>query len=61
MTTQPEPRPEERNAPPERHVEEEAMRGAGFERPDELREDVGLDEERDAEPEGAPQPTEDEE
>jgi hypothetical protein len=44
MTTQPEPEPRERDAPPERHVEEDEMRGATPADPDDAREDVGLDE-----------------
>jgi hypothetical protein len=48
--------PEERDVPLERRVEEQAMRGPGHERPDDLRERVGLDEERDPEPGEAPPP-----
>ncbi len=57
MTTQPEPQPEERDAPPERHIEEEAMRGPGQGRPHEIRKDVGLGNEREPGPEGPPAPS----
>lgn len=56
MTTQPEPEPEERDASLERRVEEQEMRYPGHGTPDEAREDVGLTEERDADPDGAPLP-----
>ena len=51
MTTEREPQPEEAQAPPERREQEEAARGPGHERPDEVREDVGLDEPRRPQPE----------
>jgi hypothetical protein len=50
MTTDPEPEPEETEALPERREEEDATRGPGHERPDEVREDVGLDEPRRSRP-----------
>jgi hypothetical protein len=56
MTTQPEPTPEERDASLERRVEEQEMRYPGHGDPDEAREDVGLTDERDPEPEGPPSP-----
>ncbi|HVM16437.1 MAG TPA: hypothetical protein VM290_02515 [Gaiellaceae bacterium] len=56
MTTQPEPEPEERDASLDRRVEEEEMRYPGHGHPDELSSDVGLDEPRDPEPDGAPMP-----
>jgi hypothetical protein len=51
VTPEPEPQPEETQAPPERREQEEATRGPGHERPDEIREDVGLDEPRRPQPE----------
>ena len=56
VTTQPEPEPEERDASLERRVEEEEMRYPGHGHPDDAREDVGLEEARDPEPDGAPLP-----
>jgi hypothetical protein len=56
VTTQPEPEPQERDAPPERRTEEEEMRYPGHGRPDEAREDVGLDERREPDPDEAPLP-----
>jgi hypothetical protein len=50
VTTQPDPRPEEDEAPPERREEEDATRAPGHERPDDVREDVGLDEPRRSRP-----------
>lgn len=55
MTTQPEPEPRERDAPPERRVEEDEMRYPGHGDPDEIRDDVGLDEPRSPDPEDAPE------
>jgi hypothetical protein len=56
MTTQPEPEPQERDAPPERRVEEDEMRYPRHGDPEDVREDVGLEKPRDPEPEGAPVP-----
>jgi hypothetical protein len=56
VTTEPEPEPTERDAPPERRAEEEAMRYPKHDDPDAAREQVGLDDEREPEPDGAPLP-----
>lgn len=56
MTEQPQPEPEERDAPLERRVEEDAMRGPAHARPDEAGKRAGLDEERDPEPDRPPLP-----
>ncbi len=52
------PTPEERDSPPERREEEDAMRYPGHEDPETAREEVGLDRERSPEPDGAPLPEE---
>jgi hypothetical protein len=56
MTRHPEPDPREREAPPERRVEEDEMRYPGHGDPGDVREDIGLDEPRDPEPDGAALP-----
>jgi len=56
VTTQPEPEPREQEASTERRTEEAEMRYPGHGDPDAAREDVGLDEEREPEPDGAPLP-----
>ncbi len=56
MTREPEPTPEEAEAPLERREEEDAMRYPGHQQPDEQRDEVGLDEPRRSRPGGEPAP-----
>jgi len=58
MEPRPEPTPEDQDEPLERVNEEDASRYPGHEDPDSLREQVGLDEDRSPEPQGAPPPAE---
>jgi hypothetical protein len=50
VTTEPEPTDDEAAAPQERHEEEDAMRYPGHERPEDAREDAGLDDPRRSRP-----------
>ena len=50
MTTEPEPTDDEAAAPQERHEQEDAMRYPGHERPEDAREDAGLDDPRRSRP-----------
>ena len=52
------PEPEERDAPPERREEEDAMTYPGHDDPDVVRDRVGLPDEGRPEPSGAPPPQE---
>ena len=52
------PEPEERDAPLERVEEADAMQYPGHDRPDDVREEIGLGGPQRGEPQGAPPPDE---